>query len=139
MIYWNKDCNFTSRPFLHSQGKLSAILGALIVYLNGCQSMRRLLRLKVYPEDPVEILDVCVPEIGDFPEPVEPKNYLQPTPVRVASPKLLANVSYLTMHALCPTKNSKTYLEKVFRARATVSEINDKTHFKDSYIYGKTQ
>ncbi len=101
------------------------MLGALIVFFNSCQSMRLLFQTGAMPRSGVEILDMTLPDVGEFPEP-EPLtagDVQRAKPIRVLSPKFLQNLAYYLMHGLLPTKSPKIPLEVNIRDRSEVMSL----------------
>jgi hypothetical protein len=98
------------------------MLGALIVFFNSCQSMRLLFQTNKMPRNGVEILEMTLPDVGEYPEP-EPLtggDIPRAKPIRVLSPKFLQNLAYYLMHGLLPTKSTKIALEGNIRDRSEV-------------------
>jgi hypothetical protein len=98
------------------------MVAALMVFFNSCQSMKRLFQVNNRPATAVEILDMALPYVGEFPEPEEISisDFQKAKPVRVLSPTFLQNMAYYILHALLPTKSGKCWLEGDIQARSEV-------------------
>jgi hypothetical protein len=114
------------RPFRIGVAKVTEMLGALIVFFNGCQSMKLLFQTNKMPRNGTEILEMCLPRVGEFPDP-EPLTFgdiPKAKPIRVLSPKFLQNLAYYLMHGLLPTKSTKLFLEGNIRDRSEVTSFD---------------
>lgn len=72
----------------------------------------------------MEILDTILPDVGEYPQPVEltVADVSRPNlkAVRVLSPKLLKNMAYYLMHSVIPTKSTKLPLEMNIQYRSEI-------------------
>ena len=106
LFQWTSDCSLDIPPFRCGKPRVTEMIGALLVFLNSCQSMKRMFRLKKDPCNAIEIINMCLPWVGDFLAAEERPNseYLNPEPTCMLSPTLLQNLSYFVLHVLLPTK-----------------------------------
>jgi hypothetical protein len=120
----NTTCNLREAPFLGTEAKYTKMLGVLLVLINKSQSMRKLLATPVPPSSAADILALAFPKIEETPLQVQdlltcPKKQKF---VRQVTPKLIANVSYMAMHSLFPSKKAGAPIEVECRKRTAVSD-----------------